>query len=119
MIREVDRISIDEYDKNNLGKTEKDKDDERRFKQQLSSYQGTTPFYLLDTNDQTEYWRYLYEFNKSERKFDGLLNFVERFYRDYAVTELNGDAIQEITVKIRNRILNMANQIYAFIEVHE
>ena len=32
VVREVDRVAVDEYDKKNLGKTEKDKDDERRFK---------------------------------------------------------------------------------------
>jgi len=30
--REVERVAVAEYDDKNMGKTEKDKDDERRFK---------------------------------------------------------------------------------------
>ena len=37
---------------------------------------------MIDTNDKTEYWRYLYERSSAERKFDGLICFIERFYRD-------------------------------------
>lgn len=48
---------------------------------------------MIDTNDRTEYWRYLYERSTAERKFDGLICFVERFYRDYSVRELNHQSI--------------------------
>lgn len=36
--KEVDRVAEQEYDEKNAGKTEKDKDDERRFKSELSSF---------------------------------------------------------------------------------
>lgn len=87
--KEVDRVAEQEYDEKNAGKTEKDKDDERRFKSELSSFKDAQPFYVIDTNDRTEYWRYLFEYSKAERKFDGLICFIERFYRDYSVRELN------------------------------
>ena len=86
--REVERACEAEYDENNVGKTEKDKDDERKLKAGLSSFKETQPFYVLDSDDTTEFWRYLYEYTKSERKYDGLLSFLERFYRDYTVQEL-------------------------------
>lgn len=40
---------------------------------------------MIDTNDTSEFWRYLFEYNKTERKYDGLLNFIEKFFRDYTV----------------------------------
>ena len=91
--KDVERVAETEYDETNAGKTEKDKDDERRFKSELSSFKDAQPFYQLDTNDFTEYWRYLFEYSKSERKFDGLISFIERFYRDYTVKELNNPNI--------------------------
>jgi hypothetical protein len=36
--KEVDRVAEQEYDEKNAGKTEKDKDDERRFKSELRSF---------------------------------------------------------------------------------
>ena len=58
--REVERIAEAEYDEKNMGKTEKDKDDERRFKAQLSSMADGQPFFVLDTSDLSEFWRYLF-----------------------------------------------------------
>lgn len=74
---------------------------------------------MLDTNDNSEFWRYLYEYNKAERKFDGLLSFIERFYRDFSVKQIYVEAIQEITYGIRERIFAMANKIFSFVETHD
>lgn len=117
--KDVDRVAELEYDEQNQGKTEKDKDDERRFKSQLSSFKETTPFYVLDTNDKGEFWRYLHEYHKADRKYDGIISFVEKFYRDYSVKELANENIQEISSKIRERLLVMSNKIFGFIETHE
>ena len=86
----MERASEKEYDDLNAGKTEKDKDDERRYKASLSTYDSQA-FFVLDTNDQSEFWRYMYEYNKAERTYDGLLCFIERFYRDYDVQDLSDD----------------------------
>lgn len=117
--REIERVAESEYDEINAGKTEKDKEDEKRFKQELSSLNDAVPCFVLDTNDKSEYWRYLYEYNKLERKFDGLLYFVERFYRDYTIKELLVDAdLKDITSKTRDRLLIMANKIAGFLDEH-
>jgi len=75
--REVERVSEAEYEDKNAGKTEKDKEDERKFKAQLTSYKDTNAYYVLDTNDKGEYWRYLHEFNMNDRKTTGLIMFIE------------------------------------------
>jgi hypothetical protein len=61
----------------------------------------------------------MYEYNKAERTFDGILCFLERFYRYYDVKDLNNDDLQDVTVKIRDRLLAIANQLFVFIESHE
>jgi len=81
--REIERSSEVEYEEKNAGKTEKDKDDERKFKAELSSFKDTQAFYVFDTLDKSEYWRYLYEYNDVERKFNGLMCFITDFYHDY------------------------------------
>lgn len=91
--REVERASEAEYDDKNYGKTEKDKEDERKFKAQLSSFKDTQAFYVLDTNDKAEFWKYLYEYNVIERREDGLLLFIRNFFRDYRVDELADENI--------------------------
>jgi len=45
--------------------------------------------------------------------------FIEQFYKDYSVAELNDENIQQISVKIRERLLVMVNKIYSFWEAHE
>jgi hypothetical protein len=89
----------------NAGRTEKDKDDERRFKAGLSAFAETQPFYVFDTNDKTEFWRYMYHFTKLERAYDGILIFLERFYRDYHIKDIKDENLQEVTVAIRDRLL--------------
>lgn len=37
---------------------------------------------------------------------------------DYNVNEIKVDDLQEITVKIRDRLVSLANQIFSFIEVN-
>jgi hypothetical protein len=46
----VERASEKEYDDLNSGKTEKDKDDERKYKASLSTF-NSQAFFVLDTND--------------------------------------------------------------------
>ena len=41
MNKEVDRTAEKEYEDKNYGKTEKDKEDENKFKGQLSSFKDT------------------------------------------------------------------------------
>lgn len=117
--REIERAGEGEYDAMNAGKTEKDKDDERRFKAGLSAFAETQPFYVFDTNDKTEFWRYMFEYNKAERSHDGILCFLERFYRDYHIKDIKDENLQEVTVAIRDRLLAIANMIFAFVETHE
>lgn len=50
---------------------------------------------------------------------DGILTFIEKFYRDYPVAEIRDENLQDVSVKLRDRLLNMANQLYQFVENHE
>ena len=52
---------------------------------------------MLDTNDKSEYWSYLYDYDVTSKKANGLLCFIENFYREYSVRELDDENIIEIT----------------------
>jgi hypothetical protein len=91
VMREIERAAENEYDFMYSGKTEKDIDDERRFKAALSQFKDSSPFHVFDPNDKGEYWRYVYEYSKSDRQTDGILNFVCKFYRDYAVSDMKDE----------------------------
>lgn len=73
---------------------------------------------VLDPNDNLEFWRYIHEFNRNENTHQGLLRFLEKFFTDYNVNEIKVDDLQEITVKIRDRLVNLANNIFSFIEAN-
>ena len=47
-----------------------------------------------------------------------MLRFLEKFFTDYNVNEIKVDDLQEITVKIRDRLVNLANNIFSFIEAN-
>lgn len=100
-------------------KTEKDKEDDRKFKAALSSFKDSTPYYMLDTNDKSEYWRYLYDQKTSDKNPIGLLIFIEQFYRDYSVRELDDENMIDTTNKIRERLLALVNKIFVFVDQHE
>lgn len=74
---------------------------------------------MFDTNDKTEFWRYMFEYNRAERSYDGILCFLERFYRDYHIKDIKDENLQEVTVAIRDRLLAIANGIFGFVEQHE
>jgi hypothetical protein len=63
----------------------------------LTSYKDTNAYYVLDTNDKSEYWRYLHHYNVNDRKTTGLIVFIEQFYREYTVRELDDENIIEVT----------------------
>lgn len=60
----------------------------------------------------------MYQYNKHERNYDGILIFLERFYRDYNIKDIKDENLQEVTVAIRDRLLAIANMIFVFIETH-
>lgn len=64
-------------------KTEKDKIEERAFKASLSSIKDLHSFKFLNSKDHMEFWIYLLDLDKNERKKEGLLPFLERLYREY------------------------------------
>lgn len=75
-------------------------------------------FYFLDTEDKAEFWKYLYEYNITDRNEDGILLFIANFYKDYKTNELMDESVCEQTIRIRERLLQIANQLYAFIDLH-
>jgi hypothetical protein len=75
--REINKASEAEYEEKNNLKTEKDKEDDRKFKAALTSFKDTTPYYMLDTNDKSEYWRYLYDYETSDKNPMGMIIFIE------------------------------------------
>lgn len=85
----------------------------------MSSFKDTSAFYLLDTNDRFEYWRYLYEYSPVDRTKTGLIIFLKNFYRDYSIRELAEESMIEITSKLRDRLLAMANKIFIFVDSHD
>jgi hypothetical protein len=91
--REIEKASEQDYEDRNAGKTEKDKDDERKFKAELSSFKDTQAFYVFDTLDKYEYWRYLFHYDEIERTGSGLLCFIIDFYTDYQVKDLMDEII--------------------------
>jgi hypothetical protein len=121
--REIARASEAEYDDRNapggVPKTEKDKEDDRKFKAQLTAFKDTQAYYVLDTKDKTEYWRYLYERNPHDNSPIGMIYFIEQFYRDYSVRELDDENLIDSTCKIRERLLALANKIFQFVDQHE
>jgi hypothetical protein len=117
--REITRASEAEYEDKNATATDKDKVDARKFKAQLSSFKDTNAYYLLDTNDKSEYWRYLFEQNYTDNNPKGMLCFIENFYRDYSVKDLDDENMAAITVKIRDRLLQLTNKIFTFVDQHE
>lgn len=60
----------------------------------------------------------MFEYNRAERNYDGILLFIERFYRDYQINDIVDENLQEVTVAIRDRLLNIANGIFGFVEQH-
>lgn len=72
----------------------------------------------MDPNDNLEFWRYIHEYNKNENTHSGMLRFLEKFFTDYNVNEIKVDDLQEITVKIRDKLVTLANQIFSFIEMN-
>ena len=117
--REIERVGESEYEMTNAGKSEKDKEDEKRFKQELTSYVNSVATYNTDTNDKTEFWQYLYKKDTEENCEDGLLLFIENFFRDYTVKEIaTDDDIKDVSTKLRERLLQMSNRLFDFYEQH-
>lgn len=82
----------------------------------MTSFKDSTPYYMLDTNDKSEYWRYLYDHKTSDKNPIGLLIFIEHFYRDYSVRELDDENLIDTTVRIRERLLAVINKIFLFLD---
>ena len=68
-------------------------------------------FEVFDINDKNEYWNYLCD---KEMPDKGLLYFIENLYKDYTVREMDQKPLSEITTKIRENLLNLANRICGF-----
>jgi len=44
---------------------------------------------------------------------------LKNFYRDYSIRELAEESMIEITSKLRDRLLAMANKIFIFVDSHD
>jgi len=82
----------------------------------LCSFKDSNTFYVLDANDKTEYWRYLFNNDLQEGTQLGLLVFIENLYRDYTVREMDFKQFREITGAIRETLLSFANKICKFVD---
>lgn len=117
--REIEKASEAEYLLKNEGKTEEEIEEAKRLKSTLTSHKETSVLHVFDSSDRSEYWRYLYEFSAQDRRHDGLITFIENFYRDYSVRELEDSKMIQITTMIRERLLAIANKIFTFVDTHE
>lgn len=73
----------------NVGKSEAEREEELRNKAQCCSYKDTTPFLIINSQDKSEFWKYLYKYNPEEMKIYGMLAFVENLYQNYSIRELD------------------------------
>ena len=48
-----------------------------------------------------------------------MLNFLEKFYRDYSVSDMKDENLQHVSVSLKDRMLTISNTLYQFIENHE
>lgn len=56
--------------------------EERKDKKgELSNIKHSKALPFIDENDQGEYWRYLYSYRRAEARADGLLLFIQDFYK--------------------------------------
>ena len=61
-----------------LGKSDQERQEELRLKQMVCSFKDMGSFPVLNKNDQSEFWRYL--FDNADGKESGMLLFVENLY---------------------------------------
>ena len=64
----------------NVGKSEAEREEELKNKAMCCSYKDTSDFLIIDPNDKSEFWNYLYKYNTEEQKTYGMLTFVENLY---------------------------------------
>lgn len=74
---------------------------------------------MLDSNDKSEYWRYLYEHPEGDTNPIGILIFIENFFRDYSDKELDDESMADSISRIRDRLLALVNKIFFFVDQHE
>ena len=103
----------------NVGKSEAEREEELKNKAMCCSYKDTTPFLIINPLDNSEFWDYLYKYNGEEEKTYGMLTFVENLYQNYSIRELDHPNLIEVTSKIRETLLNLANKIFKFVDTHE
>ena len=98
-----------------LGKSAEERENERAQKLAVCGFKDSNSFRLLDANDKTEYWRYLFSGGEDGAQL-GLLVFIENLYRDYTVREMDFKQFREITGAIRETLLRFANKVCKFVD---
>ena len=119
-LRDITKVAELEHDDKHMGKTLEDVEKEKAVRETLCSWKDQLPIFVLDNEDHSEYWRYLFDETESKKQSNGLLSFITNFYNDYNKKDFgDDDGIYRMSYNIRQKLLNLAQKIFLFIDTHE